>query len=303
LLLRLLSVDLTFLGFLYHHFLLCTKTSINVEMCSDEESDTTTTSNRLCHIVDGSLSISYSRTTTTTTEIKTEVTSNLLSVFEDYPALLPDTQPNIVGVSLITPITTTPPDYLLSNTTGRKIVSPSTIVSFCAGLFASISLLYFAARRHRSRGDRLVDDQNKRPDGGNCTPTPTPRRFLRRIGIISPRGQLAYLDLDDDNVLPDSFGSAMESGVQPIAFNFEPVLAATTSTESESMTLSVEPSTDATVPSLQSPSSSDSSNAFDDLPEDDSRSYGSTDHDYSVVGDGDLSTIYEEPTFSFSTSF
>ena len=277
-------------------------------MCSDEESDTTTTSNRLCHIVDGSLSISYSRTTTTTTtttttEIKTEVTSNLLSVFEDYPALLPDTQPNIVGVSLITPITTTPPDYLLSNTTGRKIVSPSTIVSFCAGLFASISLLYFAARRHRSRGDRLVDDQNKRPDGGNCTPNPTPRRSVRRIGIISPRGQLAYLDLDDDNVLPDSSGSAMESGVQPIAFNFEPVLAATTSTESESMTLSVEPSTDATVPSLQSPSSSDSSNAFDDLPEDDSRSYGSTDHDYSVVGDGDLSTIYEEPTFSFSTSF
>ena len=269
-------------------------------MCSDEESDTTTTSNRLCHIVDGSLSISYR--VGNTTDVEPEVAASLFLVFEDYPALLPDTQPNIVGVSLITPITTTPPDYLLSNTTGRKIVSPSTIVSFCAGLFASISLLYFAARRHRSRGDRLVDDQNKRPDGGNCTPNPTPRR-LRRIGSISPRGQLAYLDLDDDNVLPDSFGSAMESGVQPIAFNFEPVLAATTSTESESMTLSVVPSTDATVPSLQSPSSSDSSNAFDDLPEDDSRSYGSTDHDYSVVGDGDLSTIYEEPTFSFSTSF
>ncbi len=125
---------------------------------------------------------------------------------------------------------------------------------------------------------------------------------MRRIGIISPRGGSTYHDLDDD-VLPDSSGSTMESGVQPIAFNFEPVLAATTSTESESMTLSVEPSTTVTVPSLQSPSSSDSSNPFDDLPEDDSRSYGSTDHDYSVVGDGDLSTIYEEPTFSFSTSF
>lgn len=274
-------------------------------MCSDEESDTTTSSNRLCHIVDGSLSISYStnRTNTSTTDIETEVTTKLNDVFEDYPALLPDIQPNIVGISLITPITTTPPDYLLSNATHRKIVSPSTIASFCAGLFASISLLYFAARRHRSRGDRLVDDQNKRPDGGNCTPNPTPRRSMRRIGIISPRGQLAYLDLDDDNVLPDSSGSAMESGVQPIAFNFEPVLAATTSTESESMTLSVEPSTNVTVTSLQSPSSSDSSNPFDDLPEDDSRSYGSTDHDYSVVGDGDLSTIYEEPTFSFSTSF
>ena len=260
-------------------------------MCSDEESDTTTSSNRLCHIVDGSLSISYSTNRTNTNTFPTVYFHKKIN-----DAL------NIVGGSLITPITTTPPDYLLSNAADRKIVSPPTIVSFCAGLFASISLLYFAARRHRSRGDRLVDDQNKRPDGRNCTPNPTPRRSMRRIGIISPRGQLAYLDLDDDNVLPDSSGSAMESGVQPIAFNFEPVLAATTSTESESMTLSVEPSTNVTVPSLHSPSSSDSSNAFDDLPEDDSRSYGSTDHDYSVVGDG-LSTIYEEPTFSFSTSF
>ena len=275
-------------------------------MCSDVESGTAGSSKRLCHIVDGSLSISYSanRTNTNTTDIETEVASKVHGVFDHiFPALLPDTQPNILGVSLITPITTTPPDYPLSNATGSNIVTPPTIVSFCAGLFASISLLYFAARRHRSRGDRLVDDQSKVLGGEKCTPNPTPRRSMRRIGIKSPRGGLAYLDLDDDNVLPDSSGSAMESGVQPIAFNLEPVLAATASTESESMTLSVAPSTSATVPSLQSPSSSDSSNPFDDLPEDDSRSYGSTDHDYSVVGDGDLSTIYEEPTFTFSTSF
>ena len=250
-------------------------------------------------MVDGSFSVIYSivGNNTSTADIEDQVSEQVTTALQDFFAdkdLLSGSQPNSLGASLIMPITTTPPDYLISDNIGRKIVSPTTVASFCAGLFATIVLLYLTKRNYHSR----IEDRNKRSEESGES---TPRRSLRRIGILSPRGGQNYLDLDD-NILPDSSGTAMASGLQANAFNFEPVLAATTSTESESVSLSTEPSTFATI---QSPASSDSSCPFDDLPEDDSRSYGSVDLDCSVIGDGDgdLSTIYEEPTFSHSVSF
>lgn len=265
-----------------------------------DEASFESTSDRLCHIVDGSISVIYSIVGNNMSyadiedQVSIQVTTSLQDLFA-VKDLLSGPQPNSFGASLITPITTTPPDYLISDNIGRKIVSPTTVASFCAGLFATIVLLYYTKRKYHSR----IEDRNKRSqEDGN-----TPRRSLRRIGSLSPRGGQNYLDLDD-NILPDSSGTAMAAGFQANAFNFEPVLAATTSTESESVSLSIEPSTAATTMSLQSPDSSDSSCPFDDLPEgDDSRSYGSVDLDCSVIGDGDLSTIYEEPTFSHSVSF
>ena len=258
-----------------------------------------TTSDRLCHLFDGSISVIYSivGNNTSNADIEDQVSTQVITTLQDLfteKDLLSGPQSNSIGVSLIMPITTTPPDYLISDSIGRKIVSPTTVASFCAGLFATIALLYYTKRKYHSR----IEDRNKRSEEEDNTP----RRSLRRIGIISPRGGQNYLDLDD-NILPDSSGTSMASGFQTNAFNFEPVLAATTSTESESVSLSVEPSTAAMTMSLQSPASSDSSCPFDDLPEDDSRSYGSVDLDCSVIGDGDLSTIYEEPTFSHSVSF
>ena len=257
-----------------------------------------TASDHLCHIVDGSISVIYSAIGNNTStadiedQVSTQVTTTLLDLFSDKD-LLSGPHSSSLGASLITPITTTPPDNLISDNIGRNILSPSTVASFCAGLFATIALLYFTKTKCHSR----IEDRNKRSEEGNSTP----RRSLGRIGIISPRGWQNYLDLDD-NILPDSSGTPMAPVFQANVFNFEPVLAATTSTESESVSLSVEPSTFETI---QSPASSDSSCPFDDLPEDDSRSYGSVDLDCSVIGDGDgdLSTIYEEPTFSHSVSF
>ena len=274
--------------------------SLHIGPC--DEAGLESPSNHLCHIVDGSVSVVYSivanNTATAETEgrVSTQVTTTLQDIFEDKD-LLSSSHSNGPGTSLIMPITTSPPDYLLSNDMHRKIMSPTTVVSFCAGLFATIALLFFTKKKYLLCNSG-IEDRNKRSDGESTTP----RRSLRRIGIISPRGGQNYLDLDD-NILPDSSGTTITSGFQTNAFNFEPVLAATTSTESESVSLSVEPFTAATMPSLHSPGSSDSSCPFDDLPEDDSKSYGSVDLDCSVVGDGDLSTIFEEPTFSHSVSF
>ena len=266
----------------------------SLELCEESGSDTAA-SDHLCHMVDGSISVIYSiiGNNTSTADIEGLVSSQVTTTLQDIFAE-PSPQPKSLGASLIMPITTTPPDYLISENIGRKIVSPTTVASFCAGLFATIAPIYLTRRKYHSR----IESRNKRSEEGGDS---TPRRSLRRIGILSPRGGQNYLDLDD-NILPDSSGTAMASGFQANAFNFEPVLAATTSTESESVSLSAEPSTFA---SIQSPASSDSSCPFDDLPEDDSRSYGSVDLDCSVIGDGDgdLSTIYEEPTFSHSVSF
>ena len=297
--------------YLLHHISFLTFTCISltthylrycyVGFCDEGNLDTSTPSNRLCYIVDGSLSIFYSsvgtNTTTTTSYVSSRVNTTLQDIFESKE-LFSGLPPNILGSSLITPITNTPPTYSISGGIARKIVSPTTVASFCAGLFFTILLLHvYFSKRYHSRNNG-TECRNKRSDGDSSTP----RQSFRHIRILSPRGGQKYVDLDD-NVLPDSSGTTMASSLQASAFNFEPVLAATTSTESGSVSLFAVPPNDTTAQPLQSPASSDSSCPFDDLHEDDSRSYGSVDLDCSVIGDGDLSTIYEEATCSHSVSF
>jgi len=261
-------------------------TLLELGLCS---APNTTASDRLCHIVDGSLSIFFDGEDSSDEmmkDIESVVTLELGDILSDN-TFLSGTQPNILAASLILPVTTSlPSDQQLSPPQQRSVLSTSTIASFCAGLIASVLLLYATSRRLRKRGDGN-ESRGQRATIRNAT-----RRSLLRLGVsTSGSRSLQYRDLDD-MVLPIG-GSA--GNPAPTFASFDPIAVPSNNTEKpleprRSVVISGQTplTTDTGVPycsdtSILSPHE-DPSRSSDE-------SVGSVE-DYSIAGG--LHTIYEE---------
>lgn len=223
-----------------------------------------------------------------TKDIEAVVTSELGVILTDK-TFLSATQPNILAASLILPVTTSlPSEQQLLPPQQRNVLSTSVIASFCAGLIASVLLLYVTSRRLSKRGD------GNESRGQRATIRSATRRSLLRLGVSSSSSRsLSYRDLDD-MVLPIGGTAGNPAPKSVNNASFDPIVVLSNNTEKpleQRRSVVISGQTPLTTNTSVPYCSDTSSISPREGPRSSDESVGSVE-DYSIAGG--LHTIYEE---------